>query len=310
VTTISTITHPLWRRALCVCAATLATGVSASALAASPAPVSVTPAVTGAPNELLLNIDPAATGAAAGGGSTPESLAFSLPRGMALDVQSRSALCTAAEASRVACPARSAIGFGHSVVHVTGYLFPGGDDDVVTYIRAFLGRPVTAGDAASVVLEVQLLGVERIVQAIAQNTGYHLPTTTSITGRVLRLPSGRYGVRVQFEGVPGGFRVPRPVTAEMTQLALQIGAVRFHRVAFEHTYQVETMNGPETLRVPDHRLVPHYLLSNPRSCPREWPFQLQIGFPTGVRSVSYSQRCVRGRVPQTPPPSPSAPERS
>jgi hypothetical protein len=202
------------------------------------------------------------------------------------------------------------IGFGHAVVHVAGYLFPGGEDDIVGYITAYLGTPVTPGDPASIVLRVELLGVERIKEAIQQNTGYTIRTVTTVTGRIVNRPAGTYGLRVVFDGLPGGFQAPSPVSVQVTRVKLQLGAVLLKRVKFVRRYAVPGLAGSHVLRVHDHRLVAYNLLTNPPACHGSWPFQLRLGFPSQTTTYTARVRCTRGRVPLAPPPSPSALERA
>jgi hypothetical protein len=276
------------------------------------AAVSLTPAITNAPNELSIDVNPSKL---VPSGQSPDAIAFLLPRGIALDLKSRKAMCSPTQAAANACPAPAQIGFGHTVVHVTGYLHPGGATDVLTYIKAYLGRPVFLGDPASIVFEVQLLGVTRVVQALQQNFGFTLQTKQTITARVFKPSSGPYGLEVQLTGIPGGLTLP-PLVAEFvtptwTRFKLQIGAVLAKRVNFTRTFTVPTVNGgTHTIRIPDHMLVLHYLLSDPPTCHSTWPFRLQVGFPAGTRTVSFEARCRKGTVPLTPPPSPSPPEQS
>jgi hypothetical protein len=284
---------------------------AAPAASARPiAPVTLSPAITRAPNELTVDVDPAALGVSA---QTPSTLALRLPRGMSLDVRSRRRLCSAADAAAATCPQASNIGFGHAVVHVSGYLDPGGEIDIVSSIEAFLGAPQAPGDPASVVFQVQLLGADRLQQALQQNFGVNLRLQTAVTGRLERLKRGSYGLELTVAGLPGGIPLPAAVTGAgvsvtFTRLKLQLGAVRFRRVPFIRRYAIHTLAGPRTLRIHDHRLVAHYLLRNPSVCRRSWPFALTLGFPAGTTTtVAMPVRCVRGRVPLTPPPSPSAP---
>jgi hypothetical protein len=282
------------------------------ACAAYGAAVSLTPAITNAANELSIDVNPSKL---VPSGESPDAISLELPRGIKLDVKARKTVCTAAQAAADACPSAAQIGFGHSVVHLTGYLHPGGATDVLTYIKAYLGQPVFLGDPASIVLRVQLLGVTRVVQALQQNFGFTLQTSQTITARVIKLGSGPYGLEVQLTGIPGGLSLPPLVAAFVTptwtRFKLQIGAVLAKRVNFIRTFTVPTVSGgTKTIRIPDHMLVLHYLLSDPPACHLAWPFRLQVGFPAGTQTVSFKARCRNGIVPLTPPPSPSLPEQS
>jgi hypothetical protein len=147
------------------------------------------------------------------------------------------------------------------------------------------------------------------VQAVRQNFGLIIATETSTTGRLTQLSSGPYGLQLQLASpFIAGLRLPPPVTAQLTRFKLQIGAVLLKRVNFFRVLKVPSLSGTRTLRVKDHRLVPHYLFRNPRACHGSWPFQFQAGFPGFAETVNASARCTRGRIPLTPPPSPSPPE--
>ena len=305
------MTHTRSRRRRCALATLLATAITAGPAAAdASSPIALDPSSTGAPTELTVDLDPSAAGQQS---TSPTGVSIWLPKGMAADVRARRHLCTPAEASAIRCPPGSDIGFGHGVVHVAGYLHPGGEADAVSYVRAFLGQPVAPGDPASVVFEVQLLGVSQIQQAIQQNFGIRVPFTGTVTGRLERVDSGPYGLKLSLDQMPGGISLPAALTqngvsASFTRLKLQLGAVRFVKHPFFHTYRVATPNGTRTYRVPDHRLIPHYLLRDPRTCRGAWPFQVQLAYPGAPQTFTTHVSCQRAAVPQTPPPSPSAPQ--
>ena len=299
---------PSTRTIIAALAAATTTALAApAALAGTAAPIGYAPNNVGAPNEFAMDVNPSAAGA---GSQTPDRLSLSLPRATQLDVHSRTAECSPAQAAAIACPKSAYIGFGHAIVHVSGYLMPGGETDAVAYLRAFLGHPVVPGDPASIVIEAELLGVDQLKQALQQKFGYDLPTKSTTTGRVQRLGSGPYAFRVSFAGMPGGFSVPSPVTAQMTRFKLQIGAVNFKRHNFFHKYRVATMHGVQTYKIPDHRLIAHYLLRNPPRCYGSWPFQATFGVGSTNHTYTARAACSRGHAGPIPPPSPSQPERS
>src|SRR5437588_3733939 len=60
---------------------------------------------------------------------TPTSIAFFLPRRWLFDARAVARECTPAQAAAVRCPRASRVGLGHLVLHVAGYLFPGGQTD-------------------------------------------------------------------------------------------------------------------------------------------------------------------------------------
>jgi hypothetical protein len=189
------------------------------------------------------------------------------------------------------------IGFGHVVLHVTGYLFPGGETDAVAYMQAFLGRRLRTGDPAAIVLEIQWLSFDPVIDVLNRYVGTRIPKKSVITGRVVKLGSGPYGLEARFDNMPGGVRIPpffaSSITATITRFKFAMGAVRRVRRNIVRVIPVQTLNGPGVQRIKDHVLIPHHLISRPASCPGSgrWPWQLLIGFPDGRESVSGTVRC-------------------
>jgi hypothetical protein len=117
---------------------------------------------------------------------------------------------------------------------------------------------------------------------------------------------------VTLAGLPGGLQVPpgSPVTATITRFKLQLGAVLLKKVTFYHRITVVGLNGVEHLRIKDHRLDLHYLLSDPPTCTGSWPFQLQVIYPDGIATDVFHSGCPRAPVPLIPPPTPAPADRS
>jgi hypothetical protein len=185
------------------------------------------------------------------------------------------------------------------VIHFTGYLFPGGESDAVAYITPFVGKPQQAGDPASLVLQVEVLGARPFIDAANRYTSQKLQERYSITGRVTPERRGLYGLEASFNGFPGGMTVPPSlaqagVTASITRFKLQIGAVRRVRKPTLDKFSAPTATGgTQTLRVHDHVLLGYHLLRRGGLCPasRLWPWELQVGFPEGVQQITGTVAC-------------------
>ena len=105
-------------------------------------PLVLDPAGAGAGASLLITLD--AGGLSADGGRA-SSTVISLARGMRFDSRSRERTCSRSQASGGGCPKASKIGFGRSVMTVTGFLAPGGETEVTWAIEAYLGKPERRG---------------------------------------------------------------------------------------------------------------------------------------------------------------------
>jgi hypothetical protein len=229
---------------------------------------------------------------------TPDAVSFLMPAHWRFDTAAVARECTAAQAAAVACPRSSMVGFGHVVAHIAGYLFPGGETDLVAYLTAFLGRPVQSGDPASLEVEVEYLAAGSLINTLNQFLTTKIKPRYSVTGRIIRLTSGRYGLEASFSSLPGGIQVPPSaralgVSAKITTFKLDVGAVRRVRHNFVRRIPVETASGPSVLTVHDHVLVPHHLFDRPAPCPANllWPWQLVFGFPQGRQTINGTVRC-------------------
>jgi hypothetical protein len=285
----------LWRLAFPPAAAFLvlaATALAASAVHFYPDGL---PASVG--THVLVDFNPSAAIPKA---ETPDSLAIDVPRGFTVDTRAVTRECTPAQASAVRCPRASRIGFGHVKVHVSGYLLPGGATDGVAYLTAFLGPPAAQGDPASIVMEVEWLGVDPAFQALNHYLTTKIQPRTSVTGRLVYVRSPTYGLEARFDRLPGGLAIPPPassagIAAAMTRFKVEIGAIRRVRKNIVHRMTVQGLGGPMVLKIKDHVLVARDLLSRPRPCPASgmWPWQIAVGFPDGVQTVAGQVRCHR-----------------
>ena len=293
------------KRIAALIACTAAAG-AAVAGAASSSPVAYTPSSTKAPNELTIDINPSTL---VPPNETPEQVALSLPKGTTFDATSRTKTCTPVQAGEEGCPPAAMVGFGHFVVHLTYPGLEGGQTDLLGYLEGYLGKPLNSGDPASISFEVELLGVDKIKAFLHQNFGLVIHTETGVAARIQKLSSGPYGLQISFAGIPG-IQVPPVIGITMTRFKLQLGAVDLKKVTFFHNITVVGLNGPEHLRIKDHRLDLQYLLTDPSTCHGSWPFQVQVTFPDGVATNTYNNRCTTAPVPLIPPPTPAPSDRS
>ena len=194
-----------------------------------------------------------------------------LPKGMRANTKSRTKLCGRADAAHGTCPAESRIGSGRYVIDIAGFLNPGGQTQLTWSIDAFLGKPANKGDIASVVLLAKLLGADSVATLLTPELGMSVPVTATTTARL------RPGLEVRLPGVPVQLSVPLPSTATPSRLELNLSAVHTTRENFVRRIKVPTLSGYEIRKVPDHRLVSHYLFRAPDRCTGSWPYELLAG---------------------------------
>ena len=281
-----------------VCAIALLLALSAGALASGTSALHFFPdsLPAGVGAEVDLDFNPSAVVPAS---ETPSTMSLFLPSGFSLDKRAVSSECTPTQAAAVNCPSAARIGFGHVVVHVSGYLLPGGETDGVVYLTAFLGQPVQPGDPASMVLQAEWLGVEQAFQALNHYYPATIRLKTDVTGRIFKIKQAPYGLEVSFTTLPGGLQVPPPastagIAAAITRFKIQISAIRRVKKPIVHRIPVEGLNGPTVEVIHDHVLVGYHLFQRPKPCPSsgQWPWQIQVGFPPdGVQTISGQVRC-------------------
>jgi hypothetical protein len=236
-----------------------ASGVSAQ----STGPVALDPAVARQGTTLVLGLDaPPATGA----------IAVRMPKGTHTNTNSRTRLCSSADAARRTCPPESKVGFGRYVVDVAGYLNPGGDTQLTWSIDAFLGHPVKRGDIASVVLSAKLLGADSVATLLTPEIGTSVPAAATTKARL------RKGPELYVPGVPIHFSVAPPTTVTPLRFELNLSAVRRTRQDFIRKIKVPSLSGGyEIRRVKDHRLIGHNLFRTPERCSGTWSYELTVG---------------------------------
>jgi hypothetical protein len=300
------------RRALGIAAAA-ATAVAAVPAAAQAVPLAFDRTVERSGSGFLIDMR---TNELSPRTESPAGMSIMLPRGTTLDMLARKRTCSAQRAAAVSCPRTSRIGFGHVVARFTGYLFPGGEVQAVAAMTAYLAPPRVDGDPGSVVLQVRPLGVNAIREVVFGSFGLFLPELRFVWGgRIVRHTSGPYGYEFRLDGLPAGLRLPLPLTGQLIRFKLAIGAVRRLPKTFYRHFRVPVFKGDtityKTRRVKDHYLVPHHLMRNPRRClTGGWPWELRVRFPDGEQVTKGRQPCKVGKIPISPPRSPSAPQHS
>jgi hypothetical protein len=230
--------------------ATAATLAPAAAHAQQAPTITLDPNQAGKASRLTLDASP---GEAAGQGV--RSIVLSAARGFKVDPRSRAKRCSADQASRFACPRASRIGTGEVKGHATGAALPGGRYDFTAQVQTFLAPPQQSGDVAGVVLEISEPGTNQ---------------RGSVTGRIVRVPSGPFGLELRFEGLDQAIPAFPGVTITIDRITLSAGArrtvVRKRRVR----------RGGR--RVTVRRRVTYNLIRNPGTCSGSWPFQLKLGY--------------------------------
>jgi hypothetical protein len=266
----------------------LALPAGAAAALAEP-PVALDPNAAGQYTALLVTADKSVLSP---NGQSADSLTVALARGMRVDSAARERLCRRDEAARSACPVASRIGFGRFVVAVTGYAQGSGEAELAWSIDAYLGERLRREDAASVVLTAKLLGATSVDALLAPALGTSIPRTTTTVGRLVRRASGAYGIELRFAKLPVHLDVAAPMTATPAGLELALSAVRRVRQNFTRRIKVRTPSGYEVRKIPDHRLIGHYLLRTPPECRGSWPSEVRVGFAGTVKRTRSRIACT------------------
>ena len=254
------------------------------------APLALDPSAAGQGTTLLVAADEPVLSP---NGQAARSVTFALTRGMRIDTSAVPQLCWRRDAAHAARPEPSRIGFGRFTLDVRGYDLGGGQTELAWAIDAYLGEPQRQGDAASVVLTSNLLGADLVGALVAPGLGTTVPTATTTIGRLIRRASGGYGVELQFASLPAELDAVAPATAVPARLELSLSAVRRVRQNFVRRIRVPTPSGYEVRKIPDHRLVGHYLLRTPRSCNGSWASETRVGLPGGEKRTAARIACTK-----------------
>jgi hypothetical protein len=192
------------------------------------------------------------------------SVVVDAAHGFHADPRSVSVLCTAAQASARSCPAASQIGQGDIKTHVTTSIGVGsGEYDIVA--KSYLAPPQQAGDIAGVVL-----------LATAQTAAG--PQNFDTTGRLLKPPSGPYGVELRFDNFPTVTPPPGiTFTVTVDSIELSAGASR----------SVTTGTGSH------RKTTTHALFTNPARCRGSWTGKFTAVFSSGTLDRSLTTACVK-----------------
>lgn len=231
-------------------------------------------------------------------GRPADSVSFVLPHGMRIDTASRQELCQRRQAARSACPESSRIGFGRFGLAVRGYMLDGGEAELVWGIDAYLGEPERRGDVASVVLIGRLLGADTVAALLTPSLKTKVPSLATTVGRLVRASSGQYGVELQFAKLPVQLDVVAPITATPRRLELSLGAVRRTRQNFTRRFKIRTPTGYEIRKIPDHRLIGHYLFRTPPSCRGSWPSEVRARFAGVEKRTTRRITCFKAGTAQ------------
>ena len=265
------------RLAAWVCVAAM--GAGAADARAQDAPIAFDPAKAGQGTAVLVAADAAVL---ARDGRAGESLTIVLPRGTRVDPASREARCRSADAASGLCPDTSRIGFGRFGVTVRDFAPWGGETELMWSVAAFLGEPRRRGDPASVVLVSKLLGIDSVATLLPPALSAAAPASVTTTGRIVRRGSA---TEIRFERLPVRLDVPRPMTGVPSKLELSLTAVRRTRQDFVRRVRVRTLDGYETRRIRDHRLIGHPLFRAPERCGGSWLGELRVGGAGRARST-------------------------
>lgn len=204
-------------------------------------------------------------------GQGVRSVVLSAARGFKFDPRARAARCGAAKASKFECPAASRIGGGTATGSATGLVIPGGRYDFKASIKSFLAPPQRKGDIAGVVFQVTEPGSGQ---------------RGTVTGRVLRVSDGPYGLELRFENLGAAAPSYPGVTVSIDHVVLRAGASR--TVVRKRTV---TRDGRRVTVRKKHRFD---LITNPPKCTGWWPFRVTVGYGDHNEETFGQARCSSG----------------
>ena len=231
-------------------------GLSATALAQTlpEGSATLTPNGAGEHSTLSMDFDPQEGSTS----ETPQSLALYIAHGFKYDRRSRAVRCSDAQAQQLACPAKSRIATGTATVNASGVLVPGGSQDFVASIEAFLAAPPSPAAIAGVVVQVR-----------EPATGI----SGSGKGRLTKVADGPFGSALIFDEFPGTAQVPPGVTLDVKRIQMTVGAKRRVRKVKKIRRKGKVVKRKVKIRR-------YYLITNPTTCEGSWPFQVRVKFPS------------------------------
>jgi hypothetical protein len=242
------------RCAVALCAvASAACAVPAFAIVEGdqPPPVVLDPNIAGSQSRLAVDVRPPQDQS---DDQAIQAVILSGPRGLKVDPRSRARRCSPAQASNFECPAGSRVGKGQAVGHATGAIVPGGRQDFVATVDAFLAPPVRSGDVAGAVLQV---------------TENRSGARASATGRIVRgsRDASPFGVKLRFDSLPSYPGVT--LTVDSISLLAQ-GRRTVTKHGKRHRYS---------------------LLTNPGKCSGSWPFRVSIVYADHRDDSDFAAAC-------------------
>jgi hypothetical protein len=196
----------------------------------------------------------------------PRSVVVAIARGFRIDTRSRARRCSSEEAKRFECSERSRIARGWAEVTASGIFFPGGSQDYVVSLAGFLAPRVQRGDLAGVVM-----------QASEPKTGLR----GTSRGRIVRVPTGVFGLELRLDDLGLGRPPPPGVTIRLKRAHLAVAA-------FRRVRRVRRIRGRRVVR-----RVRYSLIRNPLRCSGSWPYEVRLVYPGSERVVSGSVACTK-----------------
>lgn len=228
-----------------------------SAASAAGITVTLSPDTTGAHSTLHVSAQGSPSQSSS---SLPKSVALLIARGFRVDPRATKRKCRSAGSSP--CPARSTIGSGQAIVHVSTSVGYGSGDYNVAF-KLFLGPPRQSGDIASVVMQGSTAG-----------------NSFTTVGRLFKVASGPYGLELEIdvpqEHAPSGITI----SGYLKQLTMTVGTAR----------KVTSHHGARK------RSHVYALITNARTCTGgSWPGELVENFSDGSsQSLSFAAPCRAG----------------
>ena len=180
----------------------------------------------------------------------PDSLALRVVKGVKVDPRAVAAKCSKQQADSNNCPAKSRIGGGTANVTAKVGAFT---THVTVNLDLYLAPPQKSGDIAGVVMHAK--------EPQSGDEGH-------VTGRIHKIAIGRLGIETRFDNLDKAIKPPSGVKAHVDKVKLTFGK---HRRIKRHGKRVKV-----------------FLIRNPKTCDKSWPYQILIGYP-GSGDVSYSK---------------------